>query len=231
MKFDVVGEHFQDTTFETVPDRDMEVWERVTVAANKMDTPSKGLDANTVASDDHIASLTRRVEALEKKLLGAERASRGCRPPLRATLASLEERLEGLARAGKTGGSVGEAWAKLDTLERLLSPEYESHARLSADSKAELLVGYSKKLAPLCSRADEIHQLKDYLNATEFQGLENLERRLANVARRHGEQEREVEGVSEEVRELLALYQRTVMQMSAQCVEWSELLSRLEAAR
>ena len=193
-----------------------------------METPSK-VDVNAVASDDYVSSLTRRVEALEKKLLGSERGSRGSRPPLQVTLAKVEEKLEGLTRA-KAGGNVGEAWAKIDTLERLLSPDYERHARLSPDSRSELLVGYAKKLAPISDEVEAVQQLKDYLNTTEFQGLESHERKLAVVAGRHGAQEREVERVSGEVKSLLESYQQIVLQLSAQCVEWDELLSRLEAS-
>ena len=185
----------------------------------------RSVDVNAVASEQYIDSLKRRLDVLEKKLIGQGGVREG-QPALKSTIELIDQRLKGLA---KVGGSIPQAWSKIDTLEKVLSPEYTSYLKLSEDSKAELLLGYQEQLEPLSKQVDEVQKLKDYLNTTEFQGLDNQEKKLAAVASVHSQQELQVEALSKQIRGLMQAYHKIVLQLSAQCVEWDETVSRLES--
>ncbi len=180
-----------------------------------------------VSSQQYIESLRRRLDVLEARLVG-ERSVREGQPPLRRTLGSLHNKLGSLTR-GREGSSVAEVWGKANSLEKLLNPEYASYLRLTEDSKSELLLGYLAQLEPLASQVEEIQRLKDYVNRTEFQGLEGHERRLAAVAGTHTQQEAAVEALSRQLMGLMEGYQKIMLQLSAQCVEWDEQVARLES--
>ncbi len=76
---------------------------------------------------------------------------------------------------------------------------------------------------------DDIQSHKDYLNSTEFQGLDNHEKKLAATTRAHTQQEMQVETLSTQIRDLAHVYHRIILQLSAQCIEWDELLSKHES--
>ena len=76
-----------------------------------------------------------------------------------------------------------------------------------------------------------MHQLKDYVNSTECQGLEAHEKRLARVAAVHLEQEARVEEIARQSQELMEGYRKLMLQLSAQCVQWDEVLGQHEAAK
>lgn len=187
---------------------------------------NKEVDVSAVASEQYIDGLRRRLDVLEARLMG-ERSIREGQPPLKRTVASLHNKLSSLSR-GRGGEGVSEVWKKVDTLERLLSPEYASYLKLTEDSKSELLHGYLAQLEPLAGQLEEIQRLKDYVNTSEYQGLDSHERRLATVANKHTQQEMAVEALSRQLMELMDGYQRMMLQLSAQFVEWDEQLARLE---
>ena len=185
----------------------------------------KQLDVGAVASEQYVDSLKRRLDILEKKLLGKHRQNE-VQPPVRSTVESLHQKLNGLA-SGRGGENVAQVWRKIDTLEKMLSPEHASYLKLSEESKTELLLSYAKQLQPLVEKMDDILQLKDYLNTTEFQGLDHQEKKLAAVATAHVQQELQVEDISRQLKDLTESYQKIVLQLSSQCVEWDEAVSRL----
>lgn len=78
---------------------------------------------------------------------------------------------------------------------------------------------------------EDLQRLKDYINTTEFQGLEAHERRLASVASTHSQQEMAVEEVSQQARELMKAHSLITLQMSAQCIKWQEDLDQLESPK
>ena len=75
---------------------------------------------------------------------------------------------------------------------------------------------------------DDLHKLKDYINTTEFQGLDTHEKKLAAVSHKHSQQEQAVEEISHQARELMKAYNQITLQLSAQCIEWDRELSQLE---
>ncbi len=117
---------------------------------------------------------------------------------------------------------VSTLWAKIAALEKVLDPNYLSNITLSDSAKSELLLGYATQLKDLSKPIEELQKLKDYLNVTEFQGLEAQERKLTSVATVHAEQELTVEGLTLQVHQLLSAYSRIMLQLSAQLVEWGE---------
>ena len=176
-----------------------------------------------VASEPPIDSLTRRLEVLEKRIIG----NHGVRPPLlKPTVEDLQQRLNKLGQ-----GSVALAWEKIPSFEKVLSPEYESYLKLSDDSKAELLIGYGVQLKPFCEKAEEIQRLKDYLNTTEFQGLDSHEKKLAAAANLHVQQELQVQALRHQTEEVMRAYNRLLLQLSGQCVEWEEVISQRESGQ
>ena len=133
---------------------------------------------------------------------------------------------------GKAGQEKAtEIWRKINALEKLLAPGYVSSLKVTEDEKRELFLGYANQLKPFCDQVDDIQKLKDYLNVTEFQGLDDLEKKLAAIARTHVQEEQTVEEVGRQTKRLLETYQKIMLQLSAQCVAWGETLDRLEAQR
>lgn len=120
-------------------------------------------------------------------------------------------------------------WSKIATLDKVLDPKYISNLKLSDSAKSELLLGYASQLQHLSKPIKELQQLKDYLNLTEFQGLDNHEKNLAPIAKVHSEQELQMESISHQVTELMSSYSKLVLQLSAQLVECGETVSRLES--
>ena len=77
----------------------------------------------------------------------------------------------------------------------------------------------------------QVHQLKDYINSTECQGLETHEKQLAKVAATHLEQEATVAALTQQTHSLMENYRKIMLQLSAQCVQWDETLQQHEAAK
>jgi len=179
--------------------------------------------ASSVASESNVESLMRRLEVLEKRLVGDHGVREG-QPPLKSTIGDLHQKLNSLGK-----GNLVEVWEKIASLEEVLSPEYESYLKLSDNSKAELLLSYGAQLKPLCEKAEEIQKLKDYLHTTEFQGLDSHEKKLAVIANLHVQQEMQVQALRHQTEELLRVYNRILLQLSGQCVEWEEVISQCEA--
>ena len=133
----------------------------------------------------------------------------------------------GFSKAGQEKAT--EIWRKIDALEKLLAPGYMNSLKVTEDEKRELFLGYANQLKPFCEQVDDVQKLKDYLNVTEFQGLDDLEKKLATTAQTHVQEEQSVEEVGRQTKKLLETYQKIMLQLSAQCVAWGETLDRLEA--
>ena len=77
----------------------------------------------------------------------------------------------------------------------------------------------------------QVHQLKDYINSTECQGLETHEKKLATVSATHLEQEARVAELTQQTHALMDGYRRVMLQLSAQCVQWDEALGERETVK
>ena len=77
--------------------------------------------------------------------------------------------------------------------------------------------------------SSQVHQLKDYINSTECQGLETQEKKLAAVAATHLEQEASMAELTRRTHALMEGYRRIMLQLSAQCVQWDEAVREREA--
>lgn len=206
-------------------------------------SPRKEWDASAVGRDDYVASLTRRLDILEKRLVGKRRTTQ----PLHTTLGvstnaihkhftlsllslsqNCEKKLEDSLHSSQQS-SIHTLWNASSRLERLLDPAFVKNAQAASQSaKEDLLVGYTEQLKLMSGKAEELQQLKDYINSTEFQGLDSHESQLAVVANKHGQREREVEELSQQTQELVKAYSQLMLQLSAQCVEWGEQVAKLE---
>ena len=77
----------------------------------------------------------------------------------------------------------------------------------------------------------QVHQLKDYVNSTECQGLETHEKKLASVAATHLEQEVGVAKLTQQTHALMEDYRKLMLQLSAQCIQWDEALRQRKVAK
>jgi len=117
-------------------------------------------------------------------------------------------------------------WASLATLEKVLEPNYITNLKLPDTAKRDLLIGYASQLKDLGKAIEDLQKLKGYVNITEFQGLEDHEKRLSTVAVKHAEQELQIEEASRQVHELLSAYSKITLQLSAQLVEWNDSIGK-----
>ena len=106
-----------------------------------------------VLTVDYVEALTRRVDALEKKLLSPE----GTLPviPLTTAVRELERKLDALASREK-GGQAQELWGKIGRLETLVSPDYLQSLKVTEGAKEELLCGQVEQLTTFSDRMDEV---------------------------------------------------------------------------
>ena len=127
--------------------------------------------------------------------------------------------------AGGQDKNIHSLWNKVDKLEKLLQPGVsEELSSSSRGAQENLLICYARQLESETSQLEELSQLKDYVNSTEFQGLETHEKNLSKVISRQGEQEQELEKLSGDVQDLMKNYYQIMLQLSAQCMVWQETL-------
>lgn len=141
-----------------------------------------------------------------------------------------QQKLEGSIDSGNQV-TIHTLWNKIDTLEKFLDPSFSKTSSVSQTAKEDLLLGYMGQVEAMSGHVDQLQRLKDYINTTEFQGLDAHEKTLAAVARTHSQQEQEVEEISRQARELMKAYNQITLQLSAQCIEWERELTQLETQK
>lgn len=106
-----------------------------------------------VPTAGHVEALTRRVEALEKRILSQD----GTLPviPLTTAVRELERKLEALATRENSRGAQ-QVWSKLDRLERLVSPEYVESLKMTEEARADILCGQVEQLSKFSDRMEEV---------------------------------------------------------------------------
>lgn len=186
-----------------------------------------------MADRTRILSFKQRLDVLERHLVGTE-GNRSGQPSIQQSIAELNQKLDCLVSSdGTVVGSdevqspLPKLWAKIDQLEALLGTEMSS-AQLSEDAKAELLVTYAAQLSGLCKDFDQLKGANEFLNTCEFRGLDNHEKALAGIARRHTQQEADLQALVQQSKDVMNAYQKAMFQISTQCVVWDELLTTLE---
>ena len=182
-------------------------------------------------SEKRLQSFRQRLDVLERLLTGTGGIP-SAQPNLKQSIAELNHKLDSLvssdgSKEGTEQGPLPKLWGKIEQLEALLDTELTS-AKLSEDAKAELLVAYAAQLKGLCKDLDQLRGANEFLNTSEFRGLENHEKALAGIARRHTQQEAELQAIVQRSKDVLNAYQKATFQISTQCVVWDELLSTLE---
>ena len=184
-------------------------------------------------SEKRLSSFRQRLDVLEKLLTGSEGIRSG-QPSLMQSIAELNQKLgdlvssDGIVGVGNEEQSpLPKLWSKIEQLERLLGTDVTS-ATLPEDAKAELLVTYANQLSGLCKDLDQLRGANEFLNTSEFGGLEKHEKVLAGIARRHTQQEAELQALTQRSKDVLNAYQKAMFQISTQCVVWDELLTTLE---
>ena len=105
-------------------------------------------------TEDYVEALTRRVDALEKKLLSQD----GTLPviPLTTAVRELERKLDALASREK-GGEAQQLWQKMGRLETLVSPDYVQSLKMTEGARAELLCGQVELLKKFDDRMEEVY--------------------------------------------------------------------------
>ena len=110
-------------------------------------------NSSVVVTEAYIEALTRRVDALEKKLLSQERTPPVI--PLKTAVKELERKLELLASREKSGDAK-QLWEKMQQLERVVSPEYLQSLEMTEAVKAELLCSQVEQLKNFSERMEEV---------------------------------------------------------------------------
>ena len=183
-------------------------------------------------SEKRLQSFKQRLDVLERRLAGTEGIRSG-HPSIQQCIAELNQKLDclvssdGAVSSSEQQSPLPKLWAKIDQLEALLGTEMSS-AQLSGDTKAELLVTYATQLSGLCKDLDQLKGANEFLNTSEFRGLDNHEKALAGIARRHTQQEADLQALVQRSKDVLNAYQKAMFQISTQCVVWDELLTTLE---
>lgn len=185
-------------------------------------------DKETIA-EEYISSLQRRLELLEERLIGEDKVREG-QPPLLHLLKTIDGKLKALVESVK-GNYVQLVWNKIPDLERILDPSYLRSLNLNAPAKEELLLYYAEQLQKYQNDIDDLQDLKDSVNVSSFQGTESTQRELSLLAANHIRQEEEVEDLTSRVHRFIDQYSKLILALSAQCVEWDEIITQLETQK
>lgn len=185
-------------------------------------------DKETIA-EEYISSLQRRLELLEERLIGQEKVREG-QPQLVHLLKTIDGKLKALVQSMKIN-YVQQVWDKIPDLERILDPTYLRSLNLNAPAKKELLLYYVEQLQKYQNDIDDLQLLKETVNTTSYQGTEAVEKDLSQLAATHVQQEDEVVGLTSRVHLFIDQYTKLILQLSAQCVEWDEVVTQLETQR
>ena len=201
-----------------------------------------------VQEQGRVESFLRRLDALEGRLIGDQGLREG-QPPLMPAIKSLNDKLKAMSAQApaavaeedqegrrkveggtdsQAAGLVSEVWKRIGELEQLLSVERSSAMQLSEGSKGELVIGQASRLAPLCARLEAARGAREFLNTSEFRGLDGHERSLSAAARAQAAQEQEVRDLARQTRGLLDTYYKFVQEVSRRFVACDEQLARLE---
>ena len=141
---------------------------------------------------------------------------------------SVQEKVESSLGSGDKA-TIHALWTKIKTLEQVLDPNFIKTTQMTQSSKEDLLLGYTGQIKAVSQQVEELQQLKDYVNTTEFQGLDSQEKQLNGIANMHNQQELKIEEIFQQAQKLVKAYNQIILQLSAQCVEWGEKLSQLES--
>ena len=177
-------------------------------------------------AEEYISSLQNRIAILEQRLIGDEKIREG-QPPLLHLLKTIDRKLKALAEPD----IVHAVWSQVPELEKVLDPNYATAFKLNDSAKQELLLCYADQLQKYQQDIEDLLFLKDSLNSSSFQGLGAEEKTLSKIASGHIQQETEVAELTSHVHKFIDSYTKFLLQLSAQCVQWDEIVTQLETAK
>lgn len=177
-------------------------------------------------AEEYISSLQNRIAILEQRLIGDEKIREG-QPPLLHLLKTIDRKLKALAEPE----IVHTVWSQVPELEKVLDPNYATAFKLNDSAKQELLLCYAEQLQKYQQDIEDLLFLKDSLNSSSFQGLGAEEKTLSKIASGHIQQEEEVAELTSHVHKFIDSYTKFLLQLSAQCVQWDEIVTQLETAK
>lgn len=182
----------------------------------------KMAEVSSVAAEDHVSSLRRRLWVLEQKVMGNQPPDKH---PLLDTLDILNRRLQTFSSKSEV---VKKAWQKIPELETILKPGVATSPQLTVKAKEELLLCYTEQMEGTGSQVDQLLSLKKVVNSSAFQGMESQQTRISSLAKTHIRQEEEAAELSAQVEKFVDTYSKLLLQISSKCVELNDTVTQLE---
>ena len=183
------------------------------------------MDARRVVDQGYFEVLSDRIERVKAKLLDDYEFVGRDRKPILKQLHELEERVTELG----SRENVKNAWEAIEELETLLTPELVQRLGTTDDMKTEVVLHQSEEIEKMASQLAKVKELKDNINSENFQGIEEVERKLVSLSKVHVSQQHVTAEMSKEVAELLANYNMIIEDLCQKFVEWDQLLTKMES--
>ena len=185
------------------------------------------MDARKFPDQDYFEALSDRIERLRVKLLEDYEFVGRDRKPILKQLRDLEERVTELG----SRENIKHVWGLIEELETLLSPELLQRLGTTDDVKAEVVIHQTEEIEKMASQLSKVQELKGSINSENFQGIEEVEKKLVPLSKVHISQQHTAEKVSREVAELLSNYNVIVEGLSQKFMEWDSLLTKMESVQ
>ncbi|XP_061437886.1 dynactin subunit 3 [Lethenteron reissneri] len=173
-----------------------------------------------------ISEIEARIEALERALCGG-------RPPAKRlqcvdALTKIQATLD--VAAGKRE-RVRTLFKKLDELLRVLEPGQSLSPAVPDSVKLQIILSGEAMLKTQAGLLEEVEQLIPLLESQSLQAIPGYSGQLQALTQVHVRQQDECAAVENEVKTLVEEYNRTLLLLSRQFVQWDEALTRVEVAR
>ena len=185
------------------------------------------MDARKVVDQEYFEVLSDRIERVKVRLLDDYEFVGRDRKPILRQLRELEERVTELG----SRENIKHAWEAVEELETLLSPELIQRLGTSDEMKTEVVLHRAEEIEKMASQLAKVQELKDNINSENFQGIEEVEKKLVPLSKVHISQQHIAEEMSKEVAELLANYNLIVEGLSQKFMEWDSLITKMESVQ
>ncbi|XP_074851965.1 dynactin subunit 3 [Carettochelys insculpta] len=173
-----------------------------------------------------VAELQGRLEALERRVFGAGPA-RGQRKVA-----------DGLLKVQVALGNIASKrerikilYKKIEDLIKYLDPLYIDRMAVPDAVKLQFILAEEQFILSQAALLEQVNDLQPYLDSAHIKAVPDHAAKLQQLAQIHIQQQDQCEAVTEDVRVLLEDYNKMMLLLSKQFVQWDETLAQLEAAR
>ncbi|XP_062516101.1 dynactin subunit 3-like [Corticium candelabrum] len=168
------------------------------------------------------ASLEERITRLEERV----------GPPFDFHRSSCVESLtavaEKLRQVKSTREAISQIWSKISSLRMFLDPELEGRAASSDAVKCNIVLSGEQHVKQTADRLQAVSNLKGNIDTKHLEDLPACSSKLQPLVHVHISQQTTADQQSEEIAQLLTIYNEFISVISRKLLEWNNLLLSYE---